>query len=112
MLSDVKTVAVLNTPSSVPEVVAGQLVSQGRLPNSEILSSLQVHLSYLEPQNRYDVIELIHKYHALFSDVPTRTNVLQHDIDPIRQHPYRVNPENAMSSVKKLIICFSVGLLS
>lgn len=35
-------------------------------------------------------------HHALFSDVPTQTTVLQHDIDvgdclPIKQHAYRVN---------------------
>ncbi len=33
----------------------------------------------------------------LFSDVPTRTHVIEHDIDvgmaqPVKQHPYRVNP--------------------
>lgn len=83
MSSVVKAIAVLNTPSCAPEKdtdAAGQVISQGRLPNSEILSSLEVQLSYLEPPKRFDVIELIHKNHAIFSDVPTRTNVLQHDI--------------------------------
>lgn len=108
MLSDVKTVAVLNTPIYVGEkdtdVVAdpedtdvNPETSQGRLPNSKILANLDVHLSYLDSTERSDIIELIHKHPALFSHVPTRTNVLQHGIDvgdaaPIKQHPYRVNP--------------------
>ena len=39
---------------------------------------------------------LITSFPVLFSDVPSQTGVLQHDIDvrdakPIKQHPYRVN---------------------
>lgn len=114
MFADVKTVAVLNTSIHVGEatdvvpensdvipegsdVTVGPEFSQGRLPNSKILTNLDVHLSYLDSSNRTDIIELIHKHPVLFSDVPTRTNVLQHDIDvgdaaPIKQQPYRVNP--------------------
>lgn len=49
-----------------------------------------------DEQQRY-VTELTNNFPCLFSDVPTRTTVLQHDIDvkdarPIKQHPYRVNP--------------------
>lgn len=44
-----------------------------------------------------DVVRLIQGHLALFSDVPTCSNVLQHDIDvghcaPIKQHPYRIIP--------------------
>lgn len=46
---------------------------------------------------KLDVCQLIRSHLALFSDVPTRTSVLQHGIDvgdstPIKQHPYHVNP--------------------
>lgn len=39
--------------------------------------------------------KLIHEFKNLLGDVPSQTNVLEHDIDstpPIKQHPYRVNP--------------------
>lgn len=40
---------------------------------------------------------LIQSFPSLFKDVPGRTSLLQHDVDvgdaqPIKQHPYRVNP--------------------
>ena len=67
-----------------------------RLPNSELLKTLDSHLSYLGEKEREDISNLIRESPGLFSDVPTRTTVLEHDIDvgiakPIRQHPYRVN---------------------
>ncbi len=44
-----------------------------------------------------NLLQLIDKYSSLFSDVPTVTNVLMHDIDvgdhpPVKQNAYRVNP--------------------
>lgn len=101
MLSDVKTVAVLNTSihvnedtdvvvvpkdsdvvvvsenSDVPEdAFVHPETSQGRVPNSKILANLDVHLTYLDSPKRSDIIELVNKHPALFSDVPTRTTVL------------------------------------
>ncbi len=43
---------------------------------------------------------LIHEYETIFSDVPTKTNIVYHDIEvdgatPIKQHPYRTNPEKS-----------------
>ena len=40
---------------------------------------------------------MILKYTGLFPDVPSKTNLVQHDVDvgnamPVKQHPYRVNP--------------------
>ena len=66
----------------------------GRLPNSAILDDLDTHLSYLPDQQKDDVQSLIRSYPALFGDVPSRTTVLEHDIDvgdasPIKQHAYR-----------------------
>ncbi len=44
----------------------------------------------------HEVIELITSFPSLFSDVPSQTRVLQHDIDvqdakPIKQYAYRMN---------------------
>ncbi|KAL7839440.1 hypothetical protein SRHO_G00260980 [Serrasalmus rhombeus] len=71
-------------------------VAGARLQNSEILADLDSLLSHLSEDFRRD-IELIQFYPALFSDIPSRTDVLSHDIDvgqsvPIKQHPYRVHP--------------------
>lgn len=61
------------------------------------MRDLNEFLSHLSDSRGKDVQGLIHSYPALFSDVPSCTNVLCHDIDvgehaAIKQHPYRVNP--------------------
>ena len=74
-------------------------VSSGtvRLNNSEILSNLDLKLAHLSPSQQEDFKDLFIKYKQLFSDVPTRTTKIVHDVDvgdaqPIKQHPYRLNP--------------------
>lgn len=67
-----------------------------RLKNSEILNDLPFHLHHLSKEQRNDITYLINDYPSLFNDVPSRTTVLQHDINvgdatPIKQHAYRVN---------------------
>lgn len=52
------------------------------------------YLSYLPDNQRTDVINLLHTHLTLFSDVPFRNNVLEHDIEvgsaaPIKQHACR-----------------------
>lgn len=68
-----------------------------RLQNSEILTDLKSHLPHLSFTAKNDIYNLIHSFGSLFSDTPSRTSVLFHDIDvgnhfPIKQHAYRVNP--------------------
>lgn len=68
----------------------------GRLSNSEILKKLSENLENLLESQKRDVMRLIQEFPMLFSDVPTQTHVLQHDIQvtcnsPIKQHAYRVN---------------------
>lgn len=72
-------------------------VSCALLDNSKLLEDLMSHLCYLSEACRNDVIGLIKKFPVLFSDVPSQTTVLEHDIDvgdcsPIKQNSYRVNP--------------------
>ena len=73
-------------------------VVHGRLKNSEMLANLNGCVSHLSPSQREDVVRLIDLHGSLFSDVPSQTHVLQHDVDvgdspPIKQHAYRVNPD-------------------
>ncbi|KAL0153990.1 hypothetical protein M9458_050705, partial [Cirrhinus mrigala] len=72
-------------------------LSGARLQNSEALVTLHSKLSHLSSSSQSELIQLINKYSSLFSDVPTVSNVLMHDIDvgdhpPVKQNAYRVNP--------------------
>ena len=73
------------------------LMPTARLRNSEILGTLEGFLSHLSASARADIIHLIEDNLLLFSDHPSQTSVLYHDIDveghkPMKQHAYRVNP--------------------
>lgn len=70
-----------------------------RLSNSEMLLKLPSLMYHLSREQEADLLCLISEFPCLFGDVPTRTTVLEHDIDvgesrPIKQHPYRVNAYN------------------
>ncbi len=72
-------------------------IVEGDLNNSEVLANLAYHLSHLCEPEKTDIIKLVSSFPSLFSDVPTRTHVIEHNIDvcmaqPVKQHPYRVNP--------------------
>ncbi len=72
--------------------------SVGHLGNSEILEDLNGYLSHLSSDEKTDMMSVLNEFKCIFSDVPSETNVLEHDIDvgdtkPIKQHAYRVNPE-------------------
>ncbi len=72
-------------------------ISSARLQNSETLASLSSKLSHLSESSRNELLHLIERFSSLFSDVPTVTSVLKHDIDvadhrPIKQNAYRINP--------------------
>jgi len=68
-----------------------------KLKNSGILEDLDKKLEHLEYEKREELKDLILEFKDIFPDVPSRTDVLKHDVvltdsTPIRQHPYRVNP--------------------
>lgn len=72
--------------------------STPHLKNSSILGDLCSYLVHLSEKQYEDVCNLIQTFPSLFSDVPSRTSVLVHDIEvgsasPVKQHPYRVNPK-------------------
>lgn len=73
-------------------------VLQPRLKNSETLARLHTVLEHLEEDKCKQLVQLIQSYPSLFSDTPTCTNLIEHDVDvgdawPIAQRFYRVSPE-------------------
>ena len=67
------------------------------LLNSDICKDLDQKLSHLDQTQRDELKMLIFVYEPSFSDIPTRTDQIYHDVDievskPIKQHPYRMNP--------------------
>ena len=68
-----------------------------KLQNSQILNDLRTKLSHLPSVQRKELAEVIIQYREVFPDVPSKTNLIEHDVDvgdssPIKQHPYRVSP--------------------
>ena len=68
-----------------------------KLQNSQILNDLGTKLSHLPLIQRRELAEVITQYREVFPDVPSKTNLIEHDVDvgdpaPIKQHPYRVSP--------------------
>ena len=68
-----------------------------KLQNSQILNDLGTELSHLPLVQRKELAEVITQYREVFPDVPSKTNLIEHDVDvgdsaPIKQHPYRVSP--------------------
>ena len=68
-----------------------------KLQNSQILNDLGTKLSHLPLVQRKELAEVITQYREVFPNVPSKTNLIEHDVDvgnsaPIKQHPYRVSP--------------------
>ena len=68
-----------------------------KLQNSQILNDLGTKLSHLPSVQRKGLAEVITQYREVFPDVPSKTDLIEHDVDvgdsaPIGQHPYRVSP--------------------
>ena len=70
----------------------------GKLNNTESLANLPLLLGHLTPDQASELSALIKEFRGLFSDTPTQTDLISHDIDvgeaiPIRQRFYRVSGE-------------------
>ena len=68
-----------------------------KLQNSQILNDLGTKLSHFPSVQRKELAEVITQYREVFPDVPSKTNLIEHDVDvgdsaSIKQHPYRVSP--------------------
>ena len=71
---------------------------RGKLKNTDILRNLESLLGHLWAEGRSELTALIHSNLCLFSDTPSQTHMIVHDIDvegahPIRQHFYCVSEE-------------------
>lgn len=112
LTTSVQSTEVVNEEDLEEPCVAQQ---SGRLSNSEILSNVNSYLSYLSDDQRTDVRDLLQAYSPLFGDVPSRTTVLEHDLDvgsvsPIKQHPYRCSPEKREIMKKEVGYLLENGL--
>ena len=96
----------LQNYSESDPILKNEMVSC-KLLNSEILQDLDPKLSHLEKCQQAQMKSLILKYKNIFPDVPRRTNIVVHDVDvgearPIKQHPYRMNPEKFKLAKKEI----------
>ncbi|KAL2080855.1 hypothetical protein ACEWY4_022708 [Coilia grayii] len=94
-----------NQPNSSPLVAVGggedvvgsdDGVLQPRLKNSEKLTHLHTLIGHLPVERAAALKSLICEFPSLFADTPSRTHLIEHDIDtadaePIRQRIYRVS---------------------
>ena len=72
-----------------------------KLLNSSFLSHLAGNFVHLSPDESQKLSHLINAFPSIFGDITKETNVPPHDVDvgdakPVKQHPYRVNPEKAI----------------
>lgn len=89
-----------------PLIEAHVVIAAGSLPayslSEDRLNDRRSSVSgdqHLPNSARSDIIRPIKRNPSQFGNVPSRTNVLKHDIDvgehrPIKQHAYRVHPDN------------------
>ena len=68
-----------------------------KLRNSQISNDLGTKLSHLPLVQEKELAGVITQYREVFPNVPSKTNLIEHDVDvgdsaPIKQHPYRVSP--------------------
>ena len=87
-----------------------------KLTNSQILNDLESKLSHLKPDQQLQMKQLILKYEKLFPDVPKRTTVAVHDVDvgdakPIKQHPYRMNPDKCRLADEEIAYMLENGII-
>ncbi len=69
--------------------------------NSQTLQNLEVLVDHLDSEKRGELVALIRNYPVLFSDTPSQTHLIEHDIDigdakPIKQRFYRVSEEKRL----------------
>lgn len=87
-----------------------------KLKNSEVLAKFKSKIDYLNLEQQVQLIRLLDEYPTLFSDTPTRTDVIYHDVEvgdavPIKQHPYRVNPLKSKEMQKEVQYMLDNGII-
>lgn len=115
-LSETHSVCLARSSSSVVGEVEDlaepdEVMMCGRLKNTEALDQLESVLGHLELCQQAQLVKLIRSFPCLFGDTPSRTTLVEHDIDvgeakPIRQRFYRVHPEkrkNLEAEIKYMV---------
>jgi len=84
--------------------------------NSDILGNLSLFLNHLCSDDMQGISNLFQNYLPVFSDTPGKCNVIKHDIElvpgtlPIRQAPYRLNPEKKQQMREEVNYLLQNGL--
>ena len=106
---EVKPVLPFDTVEMPPTTQDFQLSECGpALKNSNVLENLESEkLSHLSLSQQVDIVSLVNEYSHIFSDVPKKIKTVIHDIlltsdVPVKQHPYRLNPEKQQALDKEI----------
>ena len=107
---------VLCSDASEVQVVA-DISSFWPKTNSIALKNLDQSLDHLTDSQRKTLKTLITDFSCLFKDTPGNTNILQHDVDvgtatPIKQYPYRLNPEKTKIVNEEVDYMLQNGLIT
>lgn len=99
------------------EVGSGEPVT-ARLKNSSALGCLHDSLINLNLDQRGEVLQLVDQFRPLFKDTPGLTNLMTYDVDvgvgvatPIKQHPYRINPQKWAQVKPELLYMEEIGVI-
>ena len=94
---------------SLPETTSESMTgSSFKLNNSACLDTLVTSkLNHLNSKQQQDIVNLVNEFKELVLDVPSKTNVVHHDVDvgnasPIKQSPYRVRPDKRVAFDKEI----------
>lgn len=86
------------------------------ITNSHILANLEEYLGSLSSTHAQDISTLISQYSEVFGDHPQRCTLISHDVQlipgtsPIRQAPYRLNPQKRHQMQKEVEYLLEQGL--
>ena len=86
------------------------------LKNTKAVQELPGRLKHLDPPEQHDILDLVHQYTGLFTDIPRQHSDIVHDIillenSRVRQAPYRLNPEKREILRKEVNDLLSQGLI-
>ena len=86
------------------------------MDNSVSWEAMIGKLEHLSSEQRQELATLLSQHQDLFRTTPGRTSIIQHDVDvgeanPIKQSPYRVNPNRAEIIKKELEYMLRWGLV-
>ena len=84
--------------------------AESKLNNTDALKSLDTRLEHPPVEDKEKIIELVHENKSMFTNVPSRTHVIEHDVvltegaRSIKQHPFDpIRPEHIKLNVKYML---------